>query len=268
MKANELLQAAAAHMEDRASTYDSPEGERSMQRTVTAFNAITGHSLSESDGWLLMQVLKDVRDSQRKEPHKDSLEDCIAYAALKAEARMKESAPVPVATTSGGWIDYDGKGNPFKESVFMWVRRKDGDTYGIYGNQVDWSVKNLGTDIVQYKLASIHKKNADLSETSDGWIPYDGYDIPVDSNELVIVKLFDGKIFHGIAKKFPWAPSWITHYKLKACSEDGWINYQDGVIPVHSDVRVYVKSKQNGESPSPLSASFWDWSLITHYKIA
>lgn len=87
-----LLDAAARHMEDRAKTYDQPGGERSMGKTVAAFNIITGRNLSESEGWLLMQILKDVRDRQRTTPHIDSLEDCIAYSALKAEARISEQA--------------------------------------------------------------------------------------------------------------------------------------------------------------------------------
>ena len=85
--APELLGRAARHMHDRASTYDALDGERSMGKAVTAFNAITGHSLSESEGWLLLQVLKDVRLFTRSEYHADSAEDCIAYAALKAEAK-------------------------------------------------------------------------------------------------------------------------------------------------------------------------------------
>jgi hypothetical protein len=87
--AAELLGRAARHMHDRAATYDKPEGERSMGRAVQAFNAITGHSLSESEGWLLLQVLKDVRLFTRSDYHADSAEDCIAYAALKAEAKSK-----------------------------------------------------------------------------------------------------------------------------------------------------------------------------------
>ena len=83
-----LLSKARDHMLDRAATYDKPEGERSMGRAVEAFNAITGRDLEESEGWLMLQVLKDVRDRQTREPHVDSLEDCIAYAALKAEARI------------------------------------------------------------------------------------------------------------------------------------------------------------------------------------
>jgi hypothetical protein len=89
--APELLGRAARHMHDRTSTYDKPEGERSMGRTVRAFNAITGHALSESEGWLLLQVLKDVRLFTRSTYHADSAEDCIAYAALKAEAKSQEN---------------------------------------------------------------------------------------------------------------------------------------------------------------------------------
>lgn len=85
--AAELLGRAARHMHDRASTYDAPDGERSMGKAVAAFNAITSHNLSESEGWLLLQVLKDVRLFTRSEYHADSAEDCIAYAALKAEAK-------------------------------------------------------------------------------------------------------------------------------------------------------------------------------------
>jgi hypothetical protein len=91
MQAPKLLEKALGHMLDRAATYDQPEGERSMGRTVQAFNVITGRNLTESEGWLLLQLLKDVRDRQRQVPHVDSLEDCIAYAALKAEARMSEA---------------------------------------------------------------------------------------------------------------------------------------------------------------------------------
>lgn len=88
--APKLLQKAAAIMEERGKQYDKPEGERSMGKCVAAFNIITGHSLAESEGWLLLQILKDVRLWQRPGYHQDSAEDCIAYAALKAEAKQGE----------------------------------------------------------------------------------------------------------------------------------------------------------------------------------
>lgn len=85
-----LLVRASEHMDARASQYDKPEGERSMGKAVEAFNAITGRDLSEPEGWLLLQVLKDVRLFQRPGYHADSAEDCIAYAALKGEAKARE----------------------------------------------------------------------------------------------------------------------------------------------------------------------------------
>jgi len=89
--APQLLNRAASLMEQRGQQYDQPQGERSMGRAVAALNTILGRqALSESEGWLLLQILKDVRDRQRPAAHIDSLEDCVAYAALKAEARLAE----------------------------------------------------------------------------------------------------------------------------------------------------------------------------------
>lgn len=90
--APDILTRAASHLADRAAQYDQPGGERSMGRAVAALNALLGRTaLSESEGWLLLQCLKDVRDRQRAAPHADSLEDSVAYAALKAEARLREA---------------------------------------------------------------------------------------------------------------------------------------------------------------------------------
>ena len=87
----ELLENAGMHMQDRASTYDQPGGERSMGKTVEAFNAITGRELSESEGWLLLDLLKQVRLFAAPGYHADSAEDHIAYAALMAEAKAREN---------------------------------------------------------------------------------------------------------------------------------------------------------------------------------
>lgn len=90
MQATDFLSKALALLEERGKDYDQPEGERSMGKTVQAFNAITGHSLKESEGWLLLQLLKDVRQwSNPDSYHADSAEDCISYAALKAEALIE-----------------------------------------------------------------------------------------------------------------------------------------------------------------------------------
>lgn len=93
MKAQDYLRKGAELLEQRGKEYDKPEGERSMGKCVTAFNAITGRDLTESEGWLLLQVLKDVRQWQNPGRfHADSAEDCISYAALKAEALQGEQA--------------------------------------------------------------------------------------------------------------------------------------------------------------------------------
>lgn len=90
MHAIDLLKQASNIMEERAKQYDSPEGERSMGKCTAAFNIITGKNISESEGWLLLQILKDVRLWQKPGYHADSAEDCIAYAALKAESKGRE----------------------------------------------------------------------------------------------------------------------------------------------------------------------------------
>lgn len=88
--AADFLTQAADTMIARGKQYDKPEGERSMGKCVAAFNIITGHSISEAEGWLLLQILKDVRQWQRPGYHQDSAVDCVAYAALKAEAKQAE----------------------------------------------------------------------------------------------------------------------------------------------------------------------------------
>lgn len=88
MSASDFLLAAMNHLGDRASTYDNPTGERSMGRTVEAFNAITGHKLTEEQGWLFMCLLKQVRSQQGKFKA-DNYEDLTAYASLMGECAAK-----------------------------------------------------------------------------------------------------------------------------------------------------------------------------------
>jgi hypothetical protein len=92
ISAIEFLERAADLMLERGKEYDSPTGERSMERTVFAFNVLTGNILSEQDGWLFMLLLKLSRQQQSTEWHQDSSEDAIAYAALLAEAWQNAGA--------------------------------------------------------------------------------------------------------------------------------------------------------------------------------
>ena len=86
--ANGFLEKAASEMGNRAETYDKPEGERSMGKTVAAFNAITGHKLTEQQGWQFMELLKIVRSNQGGY-RADSFIDGAAYAALAGEAAAR-----------------------------------------------------------------------------------------------------------------------------------------------------------------------------------
>lgn len=90
-KAPDFLKAAAKHMDDRASTYDKPEGERSMAQTVAIFNLYHGTNLTEAQGWHFMETVKNVRFFTKQGFHRDSGEDGIAYAALKTEAKQREA---------------------------------------------------------------------------------------------------------------------------------------------------------------------------------
>lgn len=85
-KAADFLTEAGFTMRQRGATYDTPEGERSMGKAVASFNTITGRDLTEAEGWLLLQQLKDVRQWSKPEYHHDSALDSVAYAALKSEA--------------------------------------------------------------------------------------------------------------------------------------------------------------------------------------
>lgn len=88
----DFLENAITHLDKRAALRDSPTGERSMAKTVAAFNVIHGTTLTEVQGWQFMQLLKMVRSSQG-DYVADDYEDGTAYAALAGEAAHKEANP-------------------------------------------------------------------------------------------------------------------------------------------------------------------------------
>ena len=125
MKAAETLRAAAAHIENRAVARDTPAGERSMARTVRAFNALTGHDVSERDGWLFMVVLKAARACNTATGQRDDYEDLAAYAALAGE-----TLPDP-AVGSTPWRPWNPRAEgarvgPKHESPVHQALRRDG----------------------------------------------------------------------------------------------------------------------------------------------
>jgi hypothetical protein len=85
---------AKATIIQRGIERDQPDGERTIPRCVTAFNAITGHTLSKTDGWLFMEILKKCRSVQGAYKY-DDYRDGVGYAALRAEeARMEHENEV------------------------------------------------------------------------------------------------------------------------------------------------------------------------------
>jgi len=160
--AQQLLNKAQTHMQARAATYDKPEGERSMAATVAAYNAITGHSLTEANGWLLMAVLKMVRDNQRKEAHADSVEDFVAYSSLYGEARLNEVAkPLvdggAVKDDCDGWISWGGGDCPVKNESRVEVKFRDAGSEEYSAGQFRWHYAkdeshNPAYDIIAYRV--------------------------------------------------------------------------------------------------------------------
>ncbi len=87
--AHEFLEKGVGHMKDRASQRDAEDGERSMKRCVEAFNALEGTTLTETQGWKFMVMLKMAR-SVSGDFTADDYEDMAAYAGLAGESASME----------------------------------------------------------------------------------------------------------------------------------------------------------------------------------
>lgn len=86
--AHYFLEKGVQHMKDRAAQRDSAEGERSMAACVNAFNAMFGTSLTETQGWQFMVLLKMALSRNKFNP--DDYEDGAAYTCLAGEAHSHE----------------------------------------------------------------------------------------------------------------------------------------------------------------------------------
>src|SRR5690554_2260681 len=181
--ANEILQAAAGHMQDRAATYDKPEGERSMGATVEAFKAVTGHQLTEEQGWLFMALLKAVR-SQQGGLRMDSYEDGAAYFALAGESAARDRRR-PI-------INELYTAHPATPNVWEDGERRM-EQIGLNGN-----------DGLAYE---------------NEWIPNSGKEPDLPKGTIVDVKFSDVGVKIGcIADLLDWTqdgdPDDITHYRI------------------------------------------------------
>jgi hypothetical protein len=83
MTAERILRTAADVMAERGKLRDNGK-ERSMVRTIKAFNAVTGLALTETQGWIFMAVFKLAREMTGHDP--DNFVDGAAYMALAGES--------------------------------------------------------------------------------------------------------------------------------------------------------------------------------------
>jgi hypothetical protein len=91
VKAHEFLLNAAAVLKERGKTYDvNGTEERSINKTVDMFKALTGVQMKYEQGWLFMACLKMVRSQQNDKFHEDSFLDAAAYLALAGESSSEK----------------------------------------------------------------------------------------------------------------------------------------------------------------------------------
>ncbi len=160
VRANEILTTAAGHLQDRAATYDRPEGERSMGATVAAFRAVAGITLTEEQGWLFMVLLKAVR-TQQGGHRADNYEDGAAYFALAGEtAAVERTSPAKPTRaeelqTDDGWTAWGGGECPVDKGVIIeyLLRNGVGDKPRAAGD-VEWdhTPAYASSDIVAYRI--------------------------------------------------------------------------------------------------------------------
>lgn len=84
MNVYDRIHKVADILQERGTSRDLPQGERSMPRAVAIFNAMTRGAMSVADGWRFMLALKLARMMAGKYKE-DDYDDLIGYAALLAE---------------------------------------------------------------------------------------------------------------------------------------------------------------------------------------
>lgn len=167
MKAEQFLRQGADVLAERGKEYDKPEGERSMQRCVSAFEIITGKRITEAEGWLFMQILKDVRQWQNPgRYHEDSAVDCVNYSALKAEA-LSSAGECEADFT--GLANFGGYPHPCKYGGFVHQSKPSWDDAPEWANALIASPGLNG--VIDYGWASgfFHKAKVISCEGGDYW---------------------------------------------------------------------------------------------------
>lgn len=155
--ASDFLHECAEVLDERGRQYDQPDGERSMGKNVKAFEIITGKHLTEAEGWLFLQLLKDVRQWSREKYHEDSAVDCVSYAALKGEAlsRADDCTSIDVEKKcDDAWIEWNGGDCPVPLSCIVDIFLRNGDIHTGCADTADWAHDGLASDIIKYKLST------------------------------------------------------------------------------------------------------------------
>ncbi|CAM0044866.1 phosphofructokinase [Vibrio phage K459] len=126
--AHQFLEKGVGHMKDRASQRDAEDGERSMKRCVEGFNALEGTTLTETQGWKFMVMLKMAR-SVSGDFTADDYEDMAAYAGLAGESAsmedntVSEFPAVTVVEAATQYITHQPKAHHSDYKYFM--KRQD-----------------------------------------------------------------------------------------------------------------------------------------------
>lgn len=87
---DKILEEATKTLRQRGIDYDGKGyqgGERSMEKTVDIFRAMTGIQLSELDGWRFLLCLKMARSTTGK-PKLDTYVDMAGYSGLIGECHL------------------------------------------------------------------------------------------------------------------------------------------------------------------------------------
>jgi len=90
--AHEILTECISVQKERSRYYEvkGDHNKRSFASVATAFNAITGKSLTPAEVCLILQIVKDVRQWSQDRLHEDSVLDGVSYASLKGEELYRQ----------------------------------------------------------------------------------------------------------------------------------------------------------------------------------
>lgn len=104
MKAEQILDEAKKVLAHRGQYYtkDNGQGERNMKATVEAFNALFGASMTVTQGWYFMALLKMKRGAEDPAKSPDHFVDGANYMALAGEENsVAEPSNATVAKACG-----------------------------------------------------------------------------------------------------------------------------------------------------------------------